>query len=398
MEVQPQHLLRSGARHFGDGRETRQSPGFRKMLQGVAIVIAAAVATFSFTASAAEKVDDPYAPARAIIADASKIVTPNGIQETFVATLGGAKQVVNVRGADRHNPVLIFVHGGPGAVEMPFAWTFQRPWEDFFTVVHYDQRGAGRSYPLNAPETLASTMTLERYRADAIELIELLRERYAKRKVVLMGHSWGSFVGLAVAMKRPDLLYAYVGVGQGIDFREGEKVGMAWTRAKALAAGDEQAVAAIDALAPYPMAGPFTIEKADGWRKYAMAYGSLLYNRPPAETLYFQQPRLSPLYTPADRQAWAKGSAFTVTTLWPRLADVSFASVDKVSVPLVFMLGRHDYTVPSTVAAEWLAQVEAPSKKLIWFEHSAHMPMFEQPGIFLSAMVRNVVPLTENAP
>src|SRR3546814_6549239 len=87
-----------------------------------------------------------------------------------------------------------------------------------------------------------------------------------------MGHSWGSIVGLSVAVKRPDLLYAYVGVGQGIDFREGEKAGMAWTRAKAQAAGDKEAVAAIDALAPYPQ-GEFTIAKADGWRKYAIPYG-----------------------------------------------------------------------------------------------------------------------------
>src|SRR3546814_16235618 len=90
-----------------------------------------------------------------------------------------------------------------------------------------------------------------------------------------MGHSWGSIVGLSVAVKRPDLLYAYVGVGQGIDFREGEKAGMAWTRAKAQAAGDKEAVAAIDALAPYPQ-GEFTIAQADGRRNYAIPYGSLL--------------------------------------------------------------------------------------------------------------------------
>ncbi len=367
------------------------------MLRPVLTAAAALTATLCHPASAAETPSDPYAPAREIIADMNRIVTPDGVQETFVATLGGARQVVNVRGTDRDNPILIFVHGGPGAVEMPFAWTFQRPWEDFFTVVHYDQRGAGRSYPLNSPGTLAPTMTLERYRDDAIELIELLQERYGERKVVLMGHSWGSFVGLAVALERPDLLHAYVGVGQGIDFRESEKAGMAWTRARALAAGDEEAVAAIDALAPYPAAGPFTIEQADGWRKYAMPYGSLLYNRPPAETLYFHQPRLSPLYTVADREAWGEGSAFTVTTLWPRLADVSFADVERVEVPLVFLLGRHDYTVPSPIAAEWLEEVEAPSKELVWFEHSAHMPMFEEPGLFLAALLREVVPLAKDA-
>lgn len=363
------------------------------MLRSFFIIAATAAGLFS-AAPATAQTEDPYAPARAIVADLHEIVTPNGVQETFVATLGGAKQVVNVRGADKDNPILVFVHGGPGAVEMPFAWTFQRPWEDVFTVVQYDQRGAGRSYPLNDPAALAPTMTLERYRDDAIELIELLTKRYGKRKVVLMGHSWGSFVGLAVALERPDLLHAYVGVGQGIDFRTSERVGMAWTRAKAVAAGDAEAVAAIDALAPYPDE-EFTIANADGWRKYAMPYGSLLYNRPPDTSLYFQQPRLSPLYDAADRKAWGKGSAFTVTTLWPRLADISFLKVDSIEVPLIFLLGRHDYTVPSPIAAKWLKQVRAPSKKLVWFEHSAHMPMVEEPGLFFAALLRDVLPLTK---
>lgn len=346
----------------------------------------------ALTTPAAAQIGDAYAPARAIVADIGKIVTPNGVQETFEATLGGARQVVNVRGSDKDNPILVFVHGGPGAVEMPFAWAFQRSWEDVFTVVQYDQRGAGRSYPLNNPATLAPTMTVERYRDDAIELIELLQKRYGKRKIVLMGHSWGSVVGLSVAVKRSDLLYAYVGVGQGIDFREGEKAGMAWTRAKAVAAGNTEAVAAIDALAPYPQ-GDFTIAKADGWRKYAIPYGSLMYNKPDLN-LYFQTPRLSPEYSEADRKAWGKGSEFSVTTLWPRLADVSFTKVKTMDVPIVFLLGRHDYTVPSPVAAQWFGQVKAPSKKLIWLENSAHMPMVEEPGHFFAALLRDVLPLT----
>ena len=354
--------------------------------------IAALSLVAAFATPAFAQTDDAYAPARAIVADIGKIVTPNGVQETFEVMLGGARQMVNVRGSDRDNPILIFVHGGPGAVEMPFAWAFQRPWEDIFTVVQYDQRGAGRSYMLNDPAALAPTMTPERYRDDAIELIELLKKRYGKRKVILLGHSWGSIVGLSVAVERPDLLYAYVGVGQGIDFREGEKTGMAWTRAKALAAGNKETVAAIDALAPYPQ-GEFTIAKADGWRKYAIPYGSLIYNKPDL-TWYFQTPRLSPEYSEADRKAWGKGSEFSVTTLWPRLADVSFREVHKMEVPIVFLLGRHDYTVPSPVAADWFAQVKAPSKKLIWLENSAHMPMVEEPGHFFAALLRDVLPLT----
>ena len=184
------------------------------------------------------------------------------------------------------------------------------------------------------------------------------------------------------------------GVGQGIDFREGEKAGMAWTRARALAAGNMEAVDAVDGLAPYPN-GDFTIAKADGWRKYAIPYGSLIYNKPDLR-YYFQTPRLSPEYSEADRQAWSKGSEFSVTTLWPRLADVSFKPVKKMGVPLVFLLGRHDYTVPSPVAADWFARVKAPSKKLVWLEHSAHMPMVEEPGHFFAALLQDVLPLTKD--
>src|SRR5947209_8220593 len=132
--------------------------------------------------------DDAYAPGRKIVSDIDRIVTPKGVQETFEVVLGGARQIVNVRGSDRANPILLFVHGGPGAVEMPVAWAFQRPWEDFFTVVQWDQRGAGRSFPLNNPKTLAPTLTPERYRDDAIELIQLLCHKYNKRKVLLLGH------------------------------------------------------------------------------------------------------------------------------------------------------------------------------------------------------------------
>ena len=101
------------------------------------------VLSFSIAAAASSVAQTPetpdiYAPGRAIVADLDRIVTPNGVQETFEAVLGGARQVINVRGADRGNPILIYIHGGPGAVEMPFGWAFQRPWEDFFTVVQWD--------------------------------------------------------------------------------------------------------------------------------------------------------------------------------------------------------------------------------------------------------------------
>lgn len=339
---------------------------------------------------------DSYAEGRAVIADIDRIVTPDGIDEDFVLTLGGARQAISVRGADRDNPILLFVHGGPGAVEMPIAWTFERPWEDYFTVVQWDQRGAGKSFALNDPETISPTLTPERYRDDAIELIEWLREHYAKRKIFLLGHSWGSVVGLLVAEVRPDLLYAYIGTGQIIDFRENERAGIEWTLERARQEGNAEAVREIEALAPYPDAGPFTIEQADGWRRWAIPYGSLAAGRSDAN-FYLRAPRLSPEYGPADLQAWADGSVFTVTTLWPRLADVSFNDVHHLDVPVVFLLGRHDHTTPSEIAERWLDRLDAPSKQLVWFDHSAHLAMIEEPGRFFAALLTEVLPFAENS-
>lgn len=350
-----------------------------------------ALTALSF-ASAAPAQPDSHAPGREIVASLGKIVTPSGVQETFEITLGGARQVVNVRGADRANPILIFVHGGPGAVEMPIAWSFQRPWEDFFTVVQWDQRGAGRSYPLNDPAKLAPTMTVERYRDDAIELIEALKARYGKRKVILVGHSWGSIVGLSVAVARPDLLHAYVGMGQAINFLEAERVGIDWTLAEAKRRGDADAVRGLEALAPYPESGPFTIAKADGWRKWAIQYGALAAYRPDAQ-FYYDVIKLSPEYTPADRKAWGQGSAFSVETLWPKLRDVSFAGVTRIKVPIFFFLGRHDYVVPYPIAARWIDRVRAPKKAIVWFDHSAHLMMIEEPGRTLQALVDQVRPM-----
>lgn len=342
-------------------------------------------------AADAPPTDDPYTPGRAIVADIARIVTPNGVQETFEVTLGGARQVVNVRGADRANPILLFVHGGPASPEMPIAWTFQRAWEDWFTVVQWDQRGAGRSYPLNDPAALAPTLAIDRYRDDAIELIEELRRRYGQRRVILMGHSWGSIVGLAVAIKRPDLLYAYVGVGQVIDFRENERVSWEWTLEQARRDGNAEAVRELESLQPYPGPGEFDVARVTLERKWNVYYGGLAAYRRDAD-FYFHAARLSPEYTLADRRALDAGSEFSMRVLWPTLADLSYRQVRAMRVPVVMFLGRYDYTTPAPIAARWLADLRAPAKAAVWFEHSAHLPMVEEPGRVLVALLDTVRP------
>jgi pimeloyl-ACP methyl ester carboxylesterase len=234
----------------------------------------------------------------------------------------------------------------------------------------------------------------KKLRTNAIELIDLLCEKYGHKKVFLLGHSWGSAIGLAVAVKRPDLLHAYVGMGQIINMRKGERAGIAWTLARAREQGDAEAVRAVEGIQPYPESGPFTIELADEWRKWANRYGALAAYRADAN-FYLKAPQLSPEYTAADRRAWVDGSAFTIKTLWPRLADLSFDDVRELEVPVILLSGRHDYPTPVPVAEEWMRQLRAPVKSTIWFEHSAHLPMIEEPGRVLAALLKHVRPLAE---
>ncbi|MBW3567877.1 MAG: alpha/beta fold hydrolase, partial [Proteobacteria bacterium] len=168
--------------------------------------------------------DDAFSPARDIIADIERIVTPNGVQEMFAAEIGGIEQWISTRGRDRSNPLLLFVHGGPAAPAMPWAWTFQRPWEEYFTVVQWDQRAAGKTYVANDPAEVAPTIHIDRYVADTLEVIELLRERYGKRKIVLVAHSWGTIIALRAAIEKPEWIHAYVGIGQVISVEENERV------------------------------------------------------------------------------------------------------------------------------------------------------------------------------
>jgi pimeloyl-ACP methyl ester carboxylesterase len=169
-------------------------------------------------------VTESFDEARETIADLHRIVTPDGVQESYVLRAGGVDHCVYARGKDRANPVILFVHGGPAAPLAPTAWQFQRPVEEFFTVVTYDQRGAGRTLRNADPDSIADTLTIAQYVADAIELAEQIRARYGVDKLVLLGHSWGTVIAPQAALDRPDLFHAYVGIGQVVDAPANERL------------------------------------------------------------------------------------------------------------------------------------------------------------------------------
>ena len=130
------------------------------------------------------------------LAELRKIHTPEGIEALEEVTLGGTRQWVSMRGLNRANPVLLFIHGGPGTPMMPMTWAYQAPWEDFFTVVQWDQRGVGKNAVTADREALKPTMTTERIIADAEELTAWVRKRLGKEKIVVMGYSYGTSIAM----------------------------------------------------------------------------------------------------------------------------------------------------------------------------------------------------------
>jgi pimeloyl-ACP methyl ester carboxylesterase len=335
--------------------------------------------------------------ARAIVAQSRRIVSPLGIEELRRVDIGGIRQWISVRGNDRRNPILLYVHGGPGAAEMVEAYGYQRPWEDFFTVVQWDQRGAGKTYASNTPEAMAPGMTIEGMVRDAEEMIGYLRRTYGKEKIFLLGHSWGSVVGATIAHRHPEWLHAYIGAGQITDMRESEAVGYQWALSQARAEGNQKAIAALVALAPYPgPKGRLTIERIGAQREWVMHYGGLAWGRTNFKP-FDDARKLSPEYDDEELKAIDKGSLFSLKYLLAPLESVSFADMTRFECPVFLFNGMHDYSTSHEVAARWFASIDAPAKQMFRFENSAHMMMQEQPGRFLMHLVNDIRPLAVRA-
>lgn len=336
------------------------------------------------------------AEATAIIANARAILTPNGIERTEKVRIGGVDQWVSIRGRDRRNPVLVYLHGGPGYVATPMAWWFGQGWEEYFTVVHWDQRASGRTHLLTDPEVVRPTLTPDQALADTEELIGWARKTLGKEKVILVGHSGGSWLGLFMAQRRPEWLHAYVGVGQVVNAYEGERRGRAFALDSARRDGNSKAVRQLEAIAPYPVEGKLIdIEKLYTVRRWVAHYGgTMAYRRDNSADSALA--RLSPDYSDEEsRRVWEGNAFVTPILLPPMLARDPHAK--EVDVPIFLFSGRHDTNVNSDVGAEWLARLKAPEKRIVWFEHSAHMPMTEEPGKFFASLLRFVRPIAERA-
>ena len=159
---------------------------------------------------------------------------PRPIDDRGFVRIGDIDQWIAIQGKDANNPVILFLHGGPAEAQSPFLGLFA-PWRTDFTVANWDQRGSGKTYGRNGPSTPG--MTVERMTDDAVEVAEHVRRRMGKSKIVLVGHSWGAFLGLQAIRRRPGLFSAFVGTGQPVDWKLTVEDGERWARKQATLAG-----------------------------------------------------------------------------------------------------------------------------------------------------------------
>jgi len=362
--------------------------------------LAAAAAVSAVVTATAARADQPaksgsFEGAAAIIAHARRILTPQGVERLEAVRIGGIDQWASIRGRDRRNPVLLVIHGGPGYVLMPESWWMSRDWEEYFTVVHWDQRGAGKTLLINDPAKLAPTMTLERSVTDAEEMVVWLRKEFGKRKVFVLAHSAGTYVGLQLATHHPDWLYAYIGVGQMADMPESERRGWAFAMDQARAAANAEAVRELQSIAPYFAPGhPSPLKDLYLERKWVGYFGGVMAYRHDNDA-DSDLVKLSPDYSREELRHIYDGNEFAERFLLADLIDGDWSVMRRFGCPMFLFEGRHDYNASSEVAHEWFEKVEAPAKQFVWFEDSAHMPMTEEPAKFLVSLVRFVRPLAE---
>jgi pimeloyl-ACP methyl ester carboxylesterase len=306
------------------------------------------------------------------------------VEERFIP-LGGVDQWVGVRGDDRENPILLLVHGGPGDVLWPYVDKF-RAWESLFTVALWDQRGAGRSYGHGGGDKTPD-VRLARIVEDGVGLADDLRRRFGKRKIILLGHSWGSAVGVGMIRARPDLFAAYVGTGQIESWKGSVNFQFDLLLARARAIGDSIMIKELEAIGrpdPADTRQYFRFTRNFRTAMPAPDQGWLQSLRP-----LFQSHRGEKDYDDAEA-----GMGFSGRSLLPdQIAEDLTATAATVDAAFFVIQGADDVITPTKLAIDYYDRVKAPYKKLDLIPNAGHFAFLTGPDAFLSTLVRAVRPV-----
>lgn len=314
------------------------------------------------------------------------------LSEKILVDINGVKQGMFIQSKDIHNPVLLFVHGGPG---MPEYWLTQRyptGLEDHFTVVWWEQRGAGLSYQ---PGISSETMTAKQFVADTLEVTRYLLKRFGQEKIYILGHSWGSYIGVQAAAQAPELYYAYIGVAQISYQLQSEQLAYEYALTQYRAMGDLRMVRRLEA-APPTMTVPLPAEYEALRDEYMHGAGiGTTHEMKSVITGIFLPSWQFSEYTLVEKVNLWRGKVYSRSRdygLWETMLTTNLSrQVTKLDLPVYFFHGQYDYTCAYPLTGAYFDQIHAPMKGFYTFEHSAHSPLFEEPEKALHILLEDVL-------
>ena len=273
------------------------------------------------------------------------------VDKSMDVVVNGDAQNIRIRAEREGLPVILFIHGGPGVCDRHFVLDNQSSLAHDFTMVCWDQRGSGKSYHKYIQKQKLSVKT---YVDDAEAVIDILREMFGQDKIVIAGHSWGTVIGTALAVRCPQKIAAYVAQGVFVDGSENEAESYNFCVREAERLGDKTAMKKLDGIAPvdgrYPSDKAMMIQ-----RNYLSKFGG------------------------GTIAKYAKGGLYLSKALWDDVVAVSYKDVTRLEVPIIVTQGEHDYNTPTAIVRRWYDALDAPFKKWIAFDESAHSPIFEEP-------------------
>lgn len=306
--------------------------------------------------------------------DGNGKILEGSISEKTFLQIGGVKQGMFIQSKDSTNPVLLYLHGG--IPDYFLTKKYPTGLEDYFTVVWWDQRGAGLSYNANISK---ESMTLEQMISDTKEVTNYLRQRFGQEKIYLMGRSGGSFIGMHVAAKAPELYHAYIGVGQMSNHFKSEKMAYEYMLKKYKETGNKKMVRKLEA-SPITNVIPYEYLKLRDEAMHTIGVGTTRTMNSIISGVFL--PSLTCRdYTLTEKiNLWRAKARAGVHPLWNTILATDLAKqVPELDIPVYFLHGIYDYTVSYNLAKDYFEKLKAPVKGFYTFEKSAHSPMFEEP-------------------
>ena len=299
----------------------------------------------------------------------------NGIFELTKVNVGDTKLDMLIRGDDIDNPVLLFVHGGPANSEIPYASRFDAELEKDFIVVHYDQRAAGKSYHFFDDY---KNLSIDLHKDDLLKITDYLRERFKKDKVILVGHSFGTYIGLLAVSEAPDKYEAYVGIGQVADVKKSERDAFEYCCKKALEEGNTKDYEKLCEIKDEVYEGKMLTP-----RKYLRKYGgdALKINE---VGVLVKGMILGSEYNLYDCVTYVVGALFSQRKLLKEASSYPvIGRVTNLDVPFYFVMGENDYMTSADAAKVYFETIDCDKRhEFAVFEGCAHFPHLEEPAKF----------------